>query len=145
MSAADTSGATGAAHSRTLYEQLGGEAALRGLVDRFYAAMDRLPEAATIRAMHPRNLQSSNDKLFEFLSGWTGGPQLYIQKRGHPRLRARHLPFAIGTPEAAAWMLCMAEAIEGLSADVSPLTREMLWSQLGQVAAFMRNQPGDSP
>ena len=131
--------------ARPLYDQLGGETEVRALVDRFYDAMDRLPEAASVRAMHPRNLQSSRDKLFEFLSGWLGGPPLYIQKRGHPRLRARHMPFAIGTPEAAAWMLCMAEALEGLPPEVPQLTREVLFSQLGQVASFMRNQPGDSP
>ena len=127
----------------TFYEQLGGEAEVRALVDRFYDAMGTLPEAAEIRAMHPRNLQGSRDKLFEFLSGWLGGPPLYVEKRGHPRLRARHLPFAIGTPEAAAWMLCMANAIEGLPDNVPQLTRELLFSRLGQVAAFMRNKPGD--
>jgi hemoglobin len=129
----------------TLYDKLGGDAEVRALVDRFYDAMERLPEAATIRAMHPNNLAGSREKLYEFLSGWLGGPQLYIQRRGHPRLRARHLPFAIATPEAAAWMLCMAEAIDGLPAGVSAMTRETLWSQLGQVAGFMRNTPDAEP
>lgn len=129
-----------AAPSATLYAQIGGDAEVRALVDRFYDAMETLPQAATIRAMHPNNLAGSRLKLYEFLSGWLGGPQLYIEKRGHPRLRARHLPFAIGDAEAAAWMLCMANALDGLPEAVSPMLREVLWSQLGQVAAFMRNQ-----
>lgn len=145
----DSHGASGddadAAYANSLYAKIGGDAEVRGLVDRFYAAMDTLPEAATIRAMHPRSLQSSNEKLYEFLSGWLGGPQLYVEKRGHPRLRRRHLPFAIGSAEAAAWMTCMATALDGLPARVSPMLRETLRGQLGQVAAFMRNQPGDSP
>ena len=129
----------------TLYARLGGDAEVRALVDHFYDAMERLPEAATIRAMHPRNMAGSRQKLYEFLSGWLGGPQLYIEKHGHPRLRRRHLPFDIGTPEATAWMRCMALALDGLPATVSPLLRETVQSQLGQVAAFMRNRPGDSP
>ncbi len=135
----ESSGA-GPREQATLYEQLGGDAEVRALVDRFYDAMETLPQAATIRAMHPNNLSSSRLKLYEFLSGWLGGPQLYIEKRGHPRLRARHMPFAIGDAEAAAWMLCMADALDGLPSTVSPMLREVLWSQLGQVAAFMRNQ-----
>ena len=124
----------------TLYTQIGGDAEVRALVDRFYDAMETLPQAATIRAMHPNNLSGSRLKLYEFLSGWLGGPQLYIEKHGHPRLRARHMPFAIGDAEAAAWMLCMADALEGLPPTVSPMLREVLWSQLGQVASLMRNQ-----
>ena len=78
-----------------LYEQLGGEEPLRKLVDDFYDAMATYPYTQGILAMHPKDLTQSRQKLFEFLSGWTGGPQLFIQKHGHPRLRARHLPFKI--------------------------------------------------
>src|SRR3569832_2324962 len=91
----------------TVYERLGGEAGLRRLVDRFYDLMDSLPEAERIRALHPTDLTSSREKLYLFLSGWLGGPSLYIARYGHPRLRARHLPIPIGEAEGEAWLLCM--------------------------------------
>ena len=88
----------------TPYERLGGEAAVRKLVDRFYDLMDALPEARGIRELHPPDLAGSRDKLFKFLSGWLGGPPLYVEEYGHPRLRARHLPFPIGEAERDAWL-----------------------------------------
>ena len=95
----------------TPYERLGGEQGVRRLVDRFYDLMDTLPEAKIIRDLHPKELTGSRDKLFKFLSGWLGGPPLYMQEYGHPRLRARHLPFAIGSAERDAWLLCMERAL----------------------------------
>lgn len=95
----------------TLYDLLGGDTGVRRLVDTFYDVMDRDPAAETIRHMHPEDLAESRDKLYEFLSGWMGGPALYHEKRGHPRLRFRHLPFSIGRPEAAQWLYCMNEAL----------------------------------
>jgi hemoglobin len=80
---------------QTPYEQLGGEPVIRQLVARFYELMDTMPEAYGIRQLHPKSLSGSEDKLFMFLSGWLGGPQLYVEKYGHPRLRRRHFPFAI--------------------------------------------------
>lgn len=71
----------------TPYELLGGESGVRRLVDRFYDLMDSAPEAATIRALHARTLKASREKLFLFFSGWTGGPQLYVERFGHPQLR----------------------------------------------------------
>ena len=84
---------------QTLYQVIGGETRLRELVDRFYDLMELEPEFEGIRAMHPPTTQGSRDKLFWFLSGWMGGPDLFVERFGHPRLRARHLPFAIGTAE----------------------------------------------
>jgi hemoglobin len=81
------------------YQLIGGEAGLRSLMDNFYDLMDSSPEAAKIRAFHGKSLKQSREKLFMFLSGWSGGPQLYIEKFGHPRLRMRHMLFAIGTVE----------------------------------------------
>jgi hemoglobin len=95
----------------TVYERLGGVAGVRTLVDRFYAVMDTLPEAAHIRELHPESLSGSADSLFKFLSGWFGGPLLYIRERGHPRLRMRHAPFRVGPTERDAWMLCMRQAL----------------------------------
>ena len=123
----------------THYQQLGGETAVRALVQRFYELMDTLPEAHGVRKMHPRVLSSSEEKLFMFLSGWLGGPQLYIEKFGHPRLRGRHMPFAIGTAERDQWMLCMRQA---LAEQVSDTTlRATLDKKLTDLADFMRNQP----
>ena len=86
---------------KTTYEQMGGEPGIRALVDRFYELMDTLPEAATIRAMHPADLSESIEKLVLFLIGWSGGPPAYVTKYGHPRLRARHLPFAVDDEAAS--------------------------------------------
>lgn len=123
----------------TPYQRLGGERALRELVRRFYALMDTLPEAYGIRKLHPADLRSSEDKLFMFLSGWLGGPNLFVEKFGHPRLRARHLPFAIGESERDQWLLCMRQAMDELIDD-APL-RAALDKALSDLADFMRNQP----
>jgi hemoglobin len=98
--------------STTPYEGLGGADALRRLVDRFYDLMDELPETYGLRQLHPADLTGSRQSLFEFLSGWFGGPPLYIEKKGHPRLRMRHMPFAIGPGERDQWMLCMRTALD---------------------------------
>ncbi|MBK6788035.1 MAG: group II truncated hemoglobin [Betaproteobacteria bacterium] len=90
---------------------MGGEGGVRALVDRFYDLMDLEPAYAEIRAMHPGTLDGSRDKLFWFLCGWLGGPDLYVQRHGHPRLRARHLPYAIGMRELGQWMACMIQAL----------------------------------
>ena len=95
----------------SVYARLGGEAAVRALVDRFYALMDQLPQAQAVRQLHPPSLQRSADSLFKFLSGWFGGPPLYIRERGHPRLRMRHAPYAIGPVERDEWLLCMRQAL----------------------------------
>ncbi len=128
----------------TPFERLGGQAGVRALVDRFYDLMDTLPQAATIRALHPRDLATSRDKLFKFLCGWLGGPQLYMQEYGHPRLRARHISFPIGAAERDAWMLCMERALEDCALDT--LMRAHLLQSLRNTADFMRNrnEPEDS-
>jgi hemoglobin len=101
--------------STTPFEALGGEPAVRQLVDRFYDLMDLEPAFAGLRALHPDVLDSSRDKLHWFLCGWLGGPQLYVEKLGHPRLRARHLPYAIGIAERDQWMACMSQDMRELS------------------------------
>jgi hemoglobin len=122
----------------TPYELLGGERSLRELVERFYALMDSVPEYYGIRKLHPASLDSSTDKLFMFLSGWLGGPSLYIEKFGHPRLRARHLPFVIGPAERDQWMACMMQAM--IDVDVEPQMRTYLYEALSHTAEKMRNR-----
>ena len=123
---------------QTLYNVIGGGERVRELVDRFYDLMELEPEFAGIRALHPSPMDGSRDKLFMFLSGWMGGPDLFVEQFGHPRLRARHLPFAIDDSARDAWMLCMQRATEELVADAS--LRRFLVEKLGQVADHMRNQ-----
>lgn len=123
----------------TPYELLGGEARLRALVDRFYDLMDLEPAYAGIRRLHPTDLANSRAKLFMFLSGWMGGPGLYAERYGHPMLRARHLPFAIGTGERDQWMQCMMRAME--ETGVAEQLRGALAQAFFGTADWMRNQP----
>ena len=120
------------------FDEFGGEAVVRKLVDRFYDLMDTLPEAYVIRKLHPEDLSGSRQKLFDFLCGWLGGPQYYVEKHGHPRLRARHLPFAIGDVERDAWLMCMQQAME----EIVPAgqAREHILVKLRELADFMRNR-----
>ena len=122
----------------SLYEMLGGEKGLRSLVDRFYDIMDSAPEAKKIRSFHAKSLKRSREKLFMFLSGWSGGPQLYVEKLGHPRLRMRHFPFAIGTVERDQWLWCMNKAIDESHLDLRVV--EFLKVRFSEVADFMRNR-----
>lgn len=124
--------------SITPYEALGGEDALRQLVERFYEHMDEDAEALTIRRMHPEDLARAQQRLFEFLSGWLGGPNLYWERHGHPRLRMRHLPFTIDAAARDAWMGCMRKALAETVADDT--LRAQLDQALTNVANHMRNQ-----
>ena len=124
--------------TQTPYQQLGGEQAVKQLVARFYELMDTLPEAHEVRQLHPSSLSGSENKLFMFLSGWLGGPQLYIEAFGHPRLRQRHFPFAIGQQESQQWMLCMTNALDECVKDEA--LRNHLITQFTQTANHMINQ-----
>jgi len=124
----------------TLYHIIGGETRLRELVDRFYDLMDLEPQFAALRAMHPPSLDGSRDKLFWFLSGWSGGPNHYIERFGHPRLRARHLPFSIASIERDQWLRCMALAMHEL--DMPQALQERLINSFFQTADWMRNREG---
>lgn len=123
----------------TPYEQLGGEASLQLLVERFYHYMDTMPEASAVRALHGADLSSAKRKLFMFLSGWLGGPNLFIEQYGHPRLRARHFPFAIDRNARDEWMLCMHLALDELA--MPETFRRSLEEALANTATHMINQP----
>jgi hemoglobin len=122
------------------YDQLGGDATVRRVVDRFYDLMDHVPEYFVIRKLHPADLAGSRDKLYRFLSGWLGGPPLYVEKFGHPMLRARHLPYAIGVAEREAWLACMQQAMDDCTID--PALRAGLMESLFKTADWMRNKKG---
>lgn len=121
----------------TVYEALGGADAIHRLVDRFYELMDELPEAYAARRIHPESLAGANESLFEYLSGWFGGPNLYIEKKGHPRLRMRHVAYAIGPTERNEWMLCMRTALTEQVANEN--LRDGLIHTFAQMADHMVN------
>jgi hemoglobin len=120
----------------TPYEAIGGEDAVRSLVEAFYDRIDA--ESPVLRAMLPRDDSGSRQKLYEFLSGWMGGPDLYVEKRGHPQLRMRHFPFPIGDEEAKEWMRCMRLAMEGTA--VRGDVRGFLEARLVPLADHMVNR-----
>ena len=126
----------------SMFERIGGAVVVDRLVEAFYRRMDVLPEAMTIRAMHAPNLGPVKNVLKRYLSEWTGGPKLYSPERGHPRLRQRHMGFAIGNAERDAWLLCMRGAIEETIADGH--ARQELDAALTKLADWMRNQAGNS-
>ncbi|MEJ7138305.1 group II truncated hemoglobin [Amphibiibacter pelophylacis] len=126
----------------TPFERLGGESAVRELVDRFYDLMDLEPVLAPLRALHPTSLDGSRDKLFWFLCGWLGGPAHFENRFGHPRLRARHLPYAIDSDARDQWLACMHQALE--DCQVPQDLAQALWPSIAQLADHMRNTP-DQP
>lgn len=125
---------------QSAFALLGGEDAVRALVDRFYDLMELEPAYAGLRALHPTTLEGSRDKLFWFLCGWLGGPDHFVQRFGHPRLRARHLPYAIGIAERDQWMACMRQAMA--EAGTPPVLRERLDAAFLNTADWMRNRGG---
>lgn len=124
--------------TETVYEKIGGAERVRALVDRFYDLMDERPEFAGIRALHPDDMAGSREKLYLFLSGWMGGPSLYIERFGHPMLRARHLPFPIGASERDQWLACMDQAMRDLELDER--LRASLLGAFQRTADHMRNR-----
>jgi hemoglobin len=122
----------------TLYEALGGEQTIRTLVRRFYELMDSLPEARECRAIHGPSLAGAEEKLYEYLTGWTGGPQLYQDKYGHPMLRRRHLPAPIGPRERDGWLLCFRRALN--ETVESQQLRDIVFEPIQQLAFHMQNK-----
>ena len=120
------------------YELLGGDARVRELVTRFYDLMDTDPAYAGIRRLHKPDLSQAREKLYLFLSGWLGGPQLYTERFGHPMLRARHLPFAIGTTERDLWLGCM-DRVMGVM-ELEEGLRQGFHDAFFKTADWMRNR-----
>ena len=124
----------------TAFEWIGGEDKVRELVDRFYDLMDLEPAYAELRRAHGTELARARQNLFWFLCGWLGGPPHYESRFGHPRLRARHMPFAIGTKERDQWLACMDQAMAEVALDET--LRARLRESFFQTADWMRNAPG---
>ena len=128
------------AQSTSAFERLGGEAKVHELVDRFYDLMDLEPGYKELRAAHGSDLADARQKLYWFLCGWLGGPQHYIERYGHPRLRARHLPFKIGLIERDQWLACMDQAMGEVG--VNEALRAKLREAFFGTSDWMRNTPG---
>ena len=122
----------------TAHERIGGDEGLKRLVKLFYDNMETLPEAKMIRDLHPKDMRSAREKFYMFLSGWMGGPDRYIAAFGHPRLRARHLPFPVGIEERDQWLMCMKKALNEM--DVDTMFKEQLMSSFTQTANHMMNK-----
>lgn len=128
--------------TETLYNAIGGDSTVRALTHRFYQLMDILPEAARCRAIHPADLSGSEEKFYEYLTGWLGGPPLYTDKRGHPRLRSRHfgaaIGAAIGAEERDEWLLCFTQALE--ETVQHPQLRSIILEPVTRLAHHMQNK-----
>jgi len=121
----------------SVYDLIGGDPAVRFMVDRFYDLMNEKEEVKALRQLHAKSLRVSREKLYLFLSGWLGGPQLYVEKYGHPMLRKRHLPFAIDESQRDQWLLCMNQTLDE---QVEEPVRQQLKDSFFKVADHMRNQ-----
>lgn len=122
----------------TLYEAIGGDQTVRALSRRFYELMDELPEAARCRAIHPPDLSNSEAKFYDYLTGYLGGPPIYVEKYGHPRLRSRHFGASIGAVEREEWLLCFGRAMEEVIEN--PKLREIIWPPIERLAHHMQNR-----
>jgi hemoglobin len=122
------------------FDLVGGEDKVKALVERFYDLMDLEPQYADLRRTHGTDLVRARQNLFWFLYGWLGGPAHYESRFGHPRLRARHMPFAIGIKERDQWLACMDQAMGEVGVDEK--LRARLREAFYQTADWMRNTPG---
>lgn len=122
----------------TLYDAIGGDPVVRALTHRFYELMDTLPEARHVRAVHPPSLEGSEEKFYEYMTGYLGGPPLYTDKRGHPRLRSRHFVAEIGPVERDEWLLCFRQAMDETIA--SQALRDLIWAPVERLAHHMQNK-----
>ncbi|AYM58082.1 globin domain-containing protein [Agrobacterium fabrum] len=127
----------------TLYEAIGGDATVRALTRRFYELMDTLPEAARCRAIHPADLSGSEAKFYDYLTGYLGGPPVYVEKHGHPMLRRRHFVAPIGPAERDEWLLCFRRAMDETIENAK--LREIIWAPVERLAFHMQNQEADNP
>lgn len=122
----------------TLYDAIGGDPTVRALTHRFYELMDTLPEAARCRAVHPPDLSGSEEKFYEYLTGWLGGPPIYVEKRGHPMLRRRHFVAEIGPQERDEWLLCFTRALE--ETVTHPKLQQIILDPITRLALHMQNK-----
>ena len=126
----------------TLYDAIGGDETVKALAKRFYELMDSLPEAKACRDIHPPSLEGSQAKFYDYLTGYLGGPPVYVEKYGHPMLRRRHFVAPIGPQERDGWILCFKLAMEDTIEN--PKLREIIWPPIERLAYHMQNQEDPS-
>lgn len=119
------------------YKTIGGDKRVRALVNAFYAHMENDSEFASTFSLYPEKISESREKLYMFISGWLGGPELYVNKYGHPRLKGRHMPFVIGELQRDHWLKCMQMAMDEVK--VEGELRSFLDARFAHVANFMMN------
>ena len=130
----------------TVYEAVGGQLFFDELVDRFYDAVEADPRLAP---MYPVDMGPSRERLAGFLAQYWGGPAHYSEKRGHPRLRMRHMPFVIGTDERDAWMehmeasLAAATVADGSGGALPAEIRTAMFDHFDNAATHLINHPAD--
>lgn len=136
----DLFGARGQMHHdlKTPYGQLGGADGVNGIVEKFYDLMDSLPEFAAVRAMHGSDLSRPQQALYEFLSGWLGGPAIYFDKPGRQCIMSAHSRFRIGAEEVRQWLSCMTLALDKAGVDGELNAR--ITEALAKIAVRMRNR-----
>lgn len=122
---------------KTAFDAMGREEGTRQLANRFYDIMESDPFAAELLALHPQPMDKIRQKFFEYLTGWLGGPPLYESKYGHPRLRARHLPFTVTEQMVQQWLYCMNKALNEVVEDAN--VREAIRQPITQLAHHMKN------
>jgi hemoglobin len=122
----------------TFFAAVGGEDTFRRLVEHFYAGVAADP---ILRPLYPDDeLEAAADRLRMFLIQYWGGPTTYSEQRGHPRLRMRHAPFAIGSAQRDAWLRHMRAALDSIALPAA--YEQALWDYLVKAAESMRNVPG---
>lgn len=123
---------------KTPFKLLGGEPGVKALVEAFYDRMETLPEVKDIRNMHGHDLSGIRQKLFEYLCGWLGGPNHYLEKYGNMCMTSPHKGYAIGEKERDQWLLCMEKALEDIQA--SDELKKMLELPMFRIADAIKNQ-----
>ena len=124
------------------YDLIGGDQVIKNIAVSFYQFMDSEPHVKPLRDIHPQSLKLSEEKLYQFLSGWLGGPQLFQQQYGNPALRARHMPFAVDEAMRDQWLMCMEHALN--EHVEQPEHQQAIFQAISTLADHMRNQPNQS-
>ncbi len=125
-------------NNSALFNSIGGEESVHQLVNAFYDIMDTTPSVSALRAIHSEDLTQARHRFYLFMVGWLGGPPLFEQQFGHPRLRQRHLPFKVDQSMVSQWLYCMNKALENTVEN--PKHRELIYQRLSQLAYHMINQ-----
>ncbi|MGH1374688.1 MAG: group II truncated hemoglobin [Cellvibrionaceae bacterium] len=122
--------------AKTPYQLLGAEK-VKALATHFYKVMDELTEVTEIREMHAHNKDMITEKLYEYLTGWMGGPPLYQDKYGSVCLTEPHKRYPINADHRDQWLRCMDEALKRI--DASEQVTAMLKEPMYNLADFIKN------